>query len=301
MKAAYCITLAVFWTAIHCQAADSRRDWGFLRQELRRRGVAESALAAIYDDSRMPPFENVFFSIAPRESAEHYRAFSFPRAVTAARECLNVYRPHFEEGQRRYQVDQRILASILFIESSCGRNTGQSMIINRLSRLASIAEPANLEFNLAAHGARRSAELAAKVRARARYLEETFLPEIPALIEVAEREGKNVLDYRGSSAGAFGMPQFLPAAYLKFGVDADGDGRVSLYEPRDAICSLANYLSSYGWRDSAPPDDRRRVIWRYNRSPAYVEAVLGLAAKLAAPPPRPAANPRRPARRAKTG
>jgi membrane-bound lytic murein transglycosylase B len=43
--------------------------------------------------------------------------------------------------------------------------------------------------------------------------------------------------------------QFLPANYLKYGVDADGDGHVNMIESSaDALYSTANYLKAHGWR-----------------------------------------------------
>ena len=77
------------------------------------------------------------------------------------------------------------------------------------------------------------------------------------------------------------MPQFLPSAYVKFGIDADGDGRISLFAPPDALASIANFLSSYGWRDEDDELLKKHVIWRYNHSEAYVDTVLNVAAELA--------------------
>ena len=52
----------------------------------------------------------------------------------------------------------------------------------------------------------------------------------------------------GSKAGAFGMPQFLPSSYMRFAVDGNGNGRISLHEPADAAHSAANYLAAHGWK-----------------------------------------------------
>jgi hypothetical protein len=54
---------------------------------------------------------------------------------------------------------------------------------------------------------------------------------------------------KGSWAGAFGHPQFLPSVYLRLGVDGDGDGRSDIWRSHiDALASIANYLSNAGWK-----------------------------------------------------
>jgi len=52
-------------------------------------------------------------------------------------------------------------------------------------------------------------------------------------------------DLRGSYAGAVGMAQFMPSNYRTLALDYDGDGRVDLWSPADAIGSVANYLVNY--------------------------------------------------------
>ena len=81
---------------------------------------------------------------------------------------------------------------------------------------------------------------------------------------------------RGSGAGAFGFPQFLPTSYLRYGVDGDGDGRVSLYDMADAAASCARFLAQNGWRPGLSLAEQRRVLWQYNRSEPYIDTILAL-------------------------
>lgn len=53
---------------------------------------------------------------------------------------------------------------------------------------------------------------------------------------------------KGSSSGAIGLSQFMPSNYSIFGVDFDGDGKIRLSKPADAIGSIANYFKKNGWR-----------------------------------------------------
>ncbi len=57
----------------------------------------------------------------------------------------------------------------------------------------------------------------------------------------------------GSWAGAMGQPQFLPSSFLKYAVDADGDGRKDIWRSTaDALASAANHLRVDGWRTGLP-------------------------------------------------
>ena len=84
------------------------------------------------------------------------------------------------------------------------------------------------------------------------------------------------MNIKGSYGGAFGIPQFLPTSYLKYGVDGNRDGTVSLYDMRDAIHSTAYFLSRHGWKADLTDEAQAEVIWHYNHSDAYVQAVLHL-------------------------
>jgi len=57
----------------------------------------------------------------------------------------------------------------------------------------------------------------------------------------------------GSWAGAMGQPQFLPTSFLKYAVDADGDGRKDIWRSTmDALASAANHLKLDGWTSGLP-------------------------------------------------
>jgi murein DD-endopeptidase MepM/ murein hydrolase activator NlpD len=75
-----------------------------------------------------------------------------------------------------------------------------------------------------------------------------------------------------SSAGAVGWMQFLPSTWLRWGVDANGDGVADPNNPADAIYSAARYLAAAGGQY-----DLRRAIFAYNHADWYVNEVLGLA------------------------
>lgn len=81
---------------------------------------------------------------------------------------------------------------------------------------------------------------------------ELFGSEFVALLKVADK-GYARADLRGSWAGAFGNPQFLPSVYLRLAADGDGDGRADIMNNRaDTYASIANYFRDAGWRRGQP-------------------------------------------------
>ena len=93
---------------------------------------------------------------------------------------------------------------------------------------------------------------------------------------------------RGSYAGAFGMPQFIPSSYLRWGADGNRDGRVYLNQIPDALFSVAAYLKAHGWTEDADVEQMRRSVWEYNHSPEYVEAIFAVCRALTPPAARAA-------------
>lgn len=79
-----------------------------------------------------------------------------------------------------------------------------------------------------------------------------FAAEYVALLKVADK-GYPREALRGSWAGAFGNPQFLPSVYLRLAADGDGDGRADIFDNRaDTLASIANYFRDAGWRRDEP-------------------------------------------------
>jgi membrane-bound lytic murein transglycosylase B len=270
--------------------------WSYLVEKLVGDGVDRDQVVQAFEDPRMPVFTGLEFSLQrPREPAAMYRRLLRSSSVAWARRCRARHADDFEPAARASKVSASVLAAILFVESGCGQNTGSHLVLHRLARLAMANEPENLQRNLERFGASDGTgdpRITARVRERARYLEDTFYPEVRATFAVANRMGVNPLELRGSPSGAFGYPQFLPTSYLRYGADGDGDSRISLYSTADAAASTAQYLAAHGWRPGLTRAQQRQVIWQYNRSGAYVDAVLTLAARIE----QPAAATRRPAR-----
>jgi murein DD-endopeptidase MepM/ murein hydrolase activator NlpD len=92
---------------------------------------------------------------------------------------------------------------------------------------------------------------------------------LAAINKVESNYGRNM---GPSSAGAIGWMQFMPSTWLRWGLDADGDGVADPWNPTDAIYAAARYLAASGAQT-----DLSRAVYSYNHAQWYVDEVLSLA------------------------
>jgi murein DD-endopeptidase MepM/ murein hydrolase activator NlpD len=92
---------------------------------------------------------------------------------------------------------------------------------------------------------------------------------LAAINKVESNFGRNM---GPSSAGAVGWMQFMPDTWLRWGMDANGDGVADPWNADDAIFAAARYLAASGGRT-----DISRAIFSYNHAQWYVNEVLNLA------------------------
>lgn len=82
---------------------------------------------------------------------------------------------------------------------------------------------------------------------------ELFRPQIFWALELYRKGDFDPERTTGAWAGEIGMVQMLPGDILEHGVDADGDGHVTLKtSAADALMSAARMLSHLGWRANEP-------------------------------------------------
>ncbi len=92
---------------------------------------------------------------------------------------------------------------------------------------------------------------------------------LAAINKVESNFGQNM---GPSSAGAVGWMQFMPSTWLRWGVDADGNGIADPWNASDAIFAAARYLAAAGGQT-----DISRAVFAYNHADWYVREVLDLA------------------------
>jgi murein DD-endopeptidase MepM/ murein hydrolase activator NlpD len=92
---------------------------------------------------------------------------------------------------------------------------------------------------------------------------------LAAINKVESNFGRNM---GPSSAGAIGWMQFMPSTWVRWGIDANGDGVADPWNPEDAVYSAARYLAAAGGAA-----DISSAVYSYNHADWYVNEVLGLA------------------------
>lgn len=131
-----------------------------------------------------------------------------------------------------YGVPAELVVGIIGVETLYGRHTGNFRVLDALATLAFDFPPSH-----------------PRAAARAEY----FQGELAQLLLLSQRQSVSPAQWRGSYAGAMGLPQFMPTSWERFAVDFDGDGKIDLINSAtDAIGSVANYLKAYGWQSGMP-------------------------------------------------
>ena len=76
-----------------------------------------------------------------------------------------------------------------------------------------------------------------------------YYPELLAALLILEQDHRPEDTLLSSWAGAMGQPQLLPSKFLRYAVDADGDGQRDIWHSvPDSLASVANYLREHGWK-----------------------------------------------------
>ena len=85
---------------------------------------------------------------------------------------------------------------------------------------------------------------------------------------------------RGAWAGEIGQTQFMPSAYLKYAVNAQGGGGGDIIaSPADALASTANFLRSKGWSPGAGWNEGQpnfNALLQWNSAPVYAKTLASV-------------------------
>jgi len=212
------------------------------------------------------------------EAPEIYLSYLNPFLLMQARSFLETNRPALREANRRYGVPEEILTALLLVETKLGRNVGGK---GALSTLASMALAGDFSL-IAPHLDHRDvpAELALWLRWRTAQKGAWAYTELKALLIYAKEAGLDPASIPSSVYGAIGLCQFMPTNAVRYGADLDGDGRVDLFSPGDALLSAARFLSANGWRAGLPREKQMAVLYRYNHSHSYTRTIMAVADRL---------------------
>ncbi len=125
------------------------------------------------------------------------------------------HQPVLESVAKTSGVAPEYIVAILGCETSYGRITGKDRVLDSLATLA---------FDYPPRG-------------------EFFRAELLQFLLLSKEAHLNPLTVKGSYSGAMGAPQFMPSSYRHYGVDADANRHIDLWNDwRDIFASVANLL-----------------------------------------------------------
>ena len=129
-----------------------------------------------------------------------------------------------ERAEREFGVPKEIITAILGVETRYGSIQGKDRVLDSLTTLG-FDYPRRAEF---------------------------FRDELIKFFILTRENNLDIFSVKGSYAGAMGYGQFISSSYLAYAIDYDGDNYVDLFDSKkDAIGSIANYLSIHGWNAEA--------------------------------------------------
>lgn len=155
--------------------------------------------------------------------------------------------------ERQYGVPAGVLIAIHGMETGFGGFMGDSAIVSAITTLA--------------YDCRRS---------------DFFIPHAIGALKLVD-QGAITPATKGAKHGELGHTQFLPGNALKYGVDANGDGRVDFYSQADALASTANFLRQKGWKPGKGYQEGEpnfKVIQQWNAASVYQKAIAIMAARI---------------------
>jgi membrane-bound lytic murein transglycosylase B len=203
--------------------ADRAEVQAFAAEMVERHGFRPGELERVLGGARY--LDSVVTLMTPLKTGERswqtYRAnFLNPRRVEAGAAFWRQNAKALERAASVYGVPPEIIVAIIGVETEYGRNTGSFRVLDALATLA-FDYPRRAEY---------------------------FRSELEQFLLLARDARADAGSFRGSYAGAIGIPQFMPGSIRRYAVDFDGNGRIDLRgSPADAIGSVANFLAEHGW------------------------------------------------------
>lgn len=150
------------------------------------------------------------------EARLNYDQFTDNRNIRKARDYMQQHAAMLAEAENRFGTDKEIITAIILVETKLGTYLGKSYVLNTLSTLAALQDPALREviWSQIPKDRRFSRD---KFEKRAQQKSQWAYKELKALLTYTQKEGINAPSIRGSYAGAMGISQFYAHQCAHFG------------------------------------------------------------------------------------
>lgn len=200
-----------------------------------RHGFDKTRLDTTFDQVRYVESAIQLIKPAPPGRPKNWKAyrarFVERSRIDAGIAFWDTHADALDKAEREYGVPAEIIVGLIGVETIYGRNTGNFRVMDALTTLAFAYPDTPTRLTRMAF----------------------FRTELENLLLLSRDSLIDPFSFKGSYAGAIGLPQFMPGSIRSYAVDFNGDGQVDLLtSPADAIGSIANYLSLHGWKKGLP-------------------------------------------------
>ena len=227
-KLALLIALGIFAIQFHSYSQEEKpfRVWlDELKSEAESKGFSSETIKSAFSEIREPEERIVKKDRTQPEVVESYAGYINRRVTNWRKEngkrLIKKHEDLLKKIALKYGVQPRFIVAIWGMETNYGTIPLKESIFSVLATLA--------------YDKRRADFFRAQFFDALTILDKGFAP---------------YEKMKSSWAGAMGQCQFLPENYLKYAVDFDKDGKRDIWETEaDVFASIANYLSSSGWKD----------------------------------------------------
>ena len=235
-------------SALFChsvQADTSGQDTGYLDHPEAQKFIAEVQQEKSYPSEKLIAWlasaqksQSILDAISrPAEKTKTWAEYR-PIFLTSDRidKGVKFYREHeetFIRAEHEFGVSRYMILAIIGVETRYGKHKGSYRVVDSLATLA-FDYPPRSPF---------------------------FRSELKHFLQLEQEAGIDLMNAKGSYAGAMGYGQFISSSYRHYAVDFDNDGHRDLINnPVDAIGSVANYFKQHGWQNGAPVASLARYL-----------------------------------------
>lgn len=263
---------------------EAKADWGYVELVLKRNGFKDDFIRSLYQTYEPKSFQQVVelnVLLFLRKTDYHGSQVSTD-AVETVKHFMEANRTALKSAEKQNGVSSSVIASLLWMESRHGVNQGKFHVPSVFIHLLQAPRPDVIEYlqaNTGKFAPYVTPKERKKITERTKQKADWALAELKSLQKMHDRDKALVRNLRGSFAGAFGIPQFIPSSYVKWAKAAKKKSTPDLTRPPDAIHSVAFYLKDNGWKKGKEKTYEKALL-RYNNSKDYANAILKLASQV---------------------
>ncbi|MCC5791535.1 MAG: lytic murein transglycosylase B [Legionellaceae bacterium] len=197
----------------------------FIQQMVKEHHFDRNELTAVMANVKLQPkiIESIQRPYEKKSWDVYKQLFLTHNRVEAGMQFWNENRALLSRAEKEYGIPANIIVAIIGVETLYGKNQGNYRVIDALSTLA-FDYPKRSAF---------------------------FTKELKEYLLLCKEHGINPGTYKGSYAGAMGMPQFMPSSYRAYAADFKKSKKKDLMNDKQAvIASVANYFKQHGWQSN---------------------------------------------------